>query len=142
MTYQDGQTLSVMGKTFSVSDVTNMYVDNSDVTNNTVNVSYNGTEYSNYTGNTDYLSSDQKSSPKGIKVDGNVDINGGTINVSTTASGGFGNHVGGGPGGGGGGPGGGGGNSGSSFGLGGRLLPARWPNCTCPIACIAFLFCL
>lgn len=43
MTYQDGQTLSVMGKTFSVSDVTNMYVDNSDVTDNTVNVNYNGT---------------------------------------------------------------------------------------------------
>ena len=47
----------------------------------------NGTEYNNYTGNTDYLSSDQKSSPKGMKVDGDITINGGTIQVDATGNG-------------------------------------------------------
>ena len=47
----------------------------------------NGVEYTNYTGNTDRLTSEQKSSPKGMKVDGNVTINGGTINVTTKGNG-------------------------------------------------------
>lgn len=47
----------------------------------------NGKLYTNYTGNTDRLDSDSKSSPKGIKADGNIDINGGEISVVTTGNG-------------------------------------------------------
>ena len=43
MTYQDGQTLTIMGQTFAISDISKMYVDDSDVTDNTVSVNYNGT---------------------------------------------------------------------------------------------------
>lgn len=48
----------------------------------------NGREYDNYTGNTDWLDSDQKSSPKGIKADGNIVIDGGTIHITTKGNGG------------------------------------------------------
>lgn len=48
----------------------------------------NGREYENYTGNTDNLDSDAKSSPKGIKADGGVVFDGGVINVTTTGHGG------------------------------------------------------
>lgn len=47
----------------------------------------NNTLYTNYTGNTDRLDSDMKSSAKGIKVDGDVEINGGVITVTTTGNG-------------------------------------------------------
>ena len=46
----------------------------------------NGTLSNNYTGNTDRLDSDYKSSPKGIKADGNLIIDGGTINVNSSKS--------------------------------------------------------
>ncbi|MGM9816120.1 MAG: carbohydrate-binding domain-containing protein [Lepagella sp.] len=46
----------------------------------------NGTSNDNYTGNADNINSDYKSSPKGIKVDGDVVINGGKISVSTSGN--------------------------------------------------------
>lgn len=48
----------------------------------------NGTAYDNYTGNTDWLDSDAKSSPKGAKADGNMTITGGRIDITTTGNGG------------------------------------------------------
>lgn len=47
----------------------------------------NGKEYTDYTGNTDNIASDYKSSPKGIKADGNVNINGGSIDIVVTGNG-------------------------------------------------------
>ncbi len=47
----------------------------------------NGTEYTNYTGNTDNLSTSYKSSPKGMRAEGNVNISGGTITVTTSGNG-------------------------------------------------------
>ena len=43
MTYANGQTLTIMGKTFTLSDIDAMSVDNSEVKDNQVAVSYNGT---------------------------------------------------------------------------------------------------
>ena len=43
MTYADGQTLTIMGKTFSLSDISAMTVDDKKVTDNLVEIAYNGT---------------------------------------------------------------------------------------------------
>ena len=43
MNYSGGTTLSVMGKTFTISDITKMYIDASEVEANSVKISYNGT---------------------------------------------------------------------------------------------------
>ncbi|MGM9853353.1 MAG: carbohydrate-binding domain-containing protein [Muribaculaceae bacterium] len=47
----------------------------------------NNTEYQNYTGNTDNLDSDYKSSPKAFKADGDVNISGGVFDIKTTGNG-------------------------------------------------------
>ncbi len=50
---------------------------------------YSGGSFNqNYTGNADRINSDLKSSPKGIKVDGTVEIAGGSLRVSTSGNGG------------------------------------------------------
>ena len=43
MTYADGSTLTIMGKTFTLNDITSMTIDNTTVTDNLVTVEYNGT---------------------------------------------------------------------------------------------------
>ena len=43
MTYSNGTTLTIMDKEFAISDITGMVVDKSEVTDNQVTVSYNGT---------------------------------------------------------------------------------------------------
>ena len=42
MTYTDGTTLTVMGKAFILSDITSMTVDNTEVTDGSIGVIYNG----------------------------------------------------------------------------------------------------
>ncbi len=43
MIYTDGTTLTVMGKEFTLSDVTSITIDDTNVTDNCVNIAYNGT---------------------------------------------------------------------------------------------------
>ena len=43
MTFADGSTTTIMGRTFNVSDITTMFTDNSNVSDNEVNITYNGT---------------------------------------------------------------------------------------------------
>lgn len=43
MLYSDGTTLTILNKAFALSDITSMYVDNTAVTDNAINVTYNGT---------------------------------------------------------------------------------------------------
>ncbi len=42
MEYADGNTLTIMGKVFTISDITQMYIDDTEVTDNLVTVTYNG----------------------------------------------------------------------------------------------------
>ena len=42
MTYADGQAVTIMGKTFTLNDISAMTVDNSEVTDGVINVSYDG----------------------------------------------------------------------------------------------------
>lgn len=68
-----------------------MTIDGGDITITTTGGVFayvNGREYDGYTGNTDNLASDSKSSPKGIKADTEIVINGGNINVTTSGKGG------------------------------------------------------
>lgn len=44
MTFAGGSTLTILGKTFTLGDVTSMFTDESSVADNEVNVVYNGTE--------------------------------------------------------------------------------------------------
>ncbi len=44
MTYQDGTTLTVMGKTFTLNDIGSMKIDATDVKDNLVSIAYDGTE--------------------------------------------------------------------------------------------------
>ena len=46
MTFTDGTTLTVMGKTFTLTDISSMTVDNTEVTASTIGVVYNGTSAS------------------------------------------------------------------------------------------------
>ena len=42
MTYNDGTTVTIMGKTFNISDISSMKVDDTEVKDNAVSVAYNG----------------------------------------------------------------------------------------------------
>lgn len=44
MVYTDGSTLTFMGRTLALADISEIYFDNTPVTNNTVTVTFNGTE--------------------------------------------------------------------------------------------------
>ncbi len=44
MIYSNGENLTILGKTFTLADITEMYVDDSEVTDNTVAVNYNEQE--------------------------------------------------------------------------------------------------
>lgn len=66
------------------------------ITNGTIDIStaggllayVNGVIYNNYTGNADNIKSDYKSSPKGIKADGDIVIDGGDMYIQTKGAGG------------------------------------------------------
>ncbi len=67
-------TLNISGGNITISSTGGLYYNNGT------------TENTNYTGNTDRISSDYTSSPKGMKVDGNITISAGNVNVTTTGN--------------------------------------------------------
>ena len=71
MNYASGTTLTIMDKTFTMNDITKMYVDASEVTDNNVRITYNGTTASvNIAGN--------------IAAYVNASVNGGHVSISQT----------------------------------------------------------
>ena len=42
MTFQDGQSVTIQGKTYVLNDINQIYIDDTEVTDNTVSVNYNG----------------------------------------------------------------------------------------------------
>lgn len=76
------------GKGISVDGTLNVSDGTITITTSGGIVAYvNGTLYNGYTGSTDNLDSNYKSSPKGIKADGAITISGGTISVSASNEG-------------------------------------------------------
>lgn len=77
------------GKGISVDGTVNISGGTFTITTEGGRLAYvNGTLNQNYTGNADNLNSDYKSSPKGIKADGAVVIDGGDISIWTKGAGG------------------------------------------------------
>lgn len=76
------------GKGISCDKTFNLTGGNVNITTSGGMIVYSGGSLNhNYTGNADRISSDMKSSPKGVKADGNVNISGGEIYVKTAGNG-------------------------------------------------------
>ena len=79
MTYANGETVTIMGKTFTLTDITAMTVDNSKVSDGTIGVSYGGSEASvTVAGNVTSAAGD------GINCAEYFLMESGTINISGT----------------------------------------------------------
>ena len=88
MTYAEGKTLTVMGKTFSLSDITKTYVDETEVTDNRVTVFYNGTSASvTVAGNVaQYVESTVSGAHVSIAQSNTADVDGDEITYSLSGS--------------------------------------------------------
>jgi hypothetical protein len=71
MNYASGTTLTIMDKTFTMNDITKMYVDASEVTDNNVRITYNGTTAS-------------VNIARNIAAYVNASVNGGHVSISQT----------------------------------------------------------
>ena len=117
MTYANGETLTIMGKTFTLADISSMTVDNSEVTDNQCTVSLAGVTLTNPSGaainitNSKRIQVSAKKGTENTLADGSSGsqkfTGGSSVNLSSYTGGGSG--PGGGGSGGGGQPGGGGG---------------------------------